>query len=158
MGSALDMCYALDMPCGARGDLYHIETLWVISIPGGKYRAEGISTNSSNCSINCDLAFKFPFIGLLFAQLTPSVRRGDLWSPGVGTENLNILPFKITVLSSKQAGDHRSPLRWDTMVYASNRLTNCDLTVPEIHYILIASHKNCFPWSDSDHRKQFYNA
>ena len=64
-----------------------------------------------NSSINCDLAFKFPFIGLLFAQLTPSVRRGDLWSPGVGTENLNILPFKITVLSSKQAGDHRSPLR-----------------------------------------------
>ena len=57
------------------------------------------------------LIFKFPFIELLFAQLTPSVRRGDLWSPSVGTENLNILPFKITVLSSKQAGDHRSPLR-----------------------------------------------
>ena len=73
--------------------------------------AIGFKFDGANTSINCDLPFKFPFIGLLFAQLTPSVRRGDLWSPGVGTENLNILPFKITVLSSKQAGDHRSPLR-----------------------------------------------
>ena len=67
------------------------------------------------CAIETIIGYKqtdkFPFIALLFAQLTPSVRRGDLWSPGVGTENLNILPFKITVLSSKQAGDHRSPLR-----------------------------------------------
>ena len=40
MGLHLDMCCALDMPCGARRDAYHIESIRrmdISNLPQGKY-------------------------------------------------------------------------------------------------------------------------
>ena len=51
------------------------------------------------------------YYGFFLGGLGDSGTDTILYSFAVGTEHLNILPFKITVLSSKQAGDHRSPLQ-----------------------------------------------
>ena len=59
--------------------------------------------------------FKFPFIEPFVARTTLSFRRGDLWSPGVGTEDPNIFRYKapdFIETGRATAGRPYGELRW----------------------------------------------
>ena len=70
MRYAPDMCDALDMPCGARGDLYHIESQSDISNPHGGYSDFATAKISTNTR-------RIPFLRVLLYYIVCPREQGE---------------------------------------------------------------------------------